>query len=182
MPPKKTLQATLEEHNDAFRLMMTEFQQSLSNTLRTTMETAVRTLAQAQRNAAPVLPQHEEPDFDDIDEEEENVHSNLEISTAKYKSVADVHRRNVEFKVGDLVWAVLTKDRFKPGTYNKLKSRKIGPLEIVEKINNNAYRLKLPPHMHTADVFNVKHLVPFEAEDEDENSRANFLLTSGDLM
>lgn len=112
----------------------------------------------------------------------EQVHSNLEAATAKYKAAVDSHRRDVEFNVGDLVWAVLTKDRFKPGTYNKLKSRKIGPLEIVEKINNNAYRLKLPPHMHTADVFNVKHLVPFVAEDDAENSRTNFLLTSGDLM
>lgn len=115
----------------------------------------------------------------------EQVHSNLEISTAKYKSAVDAHRRDVQFKVGDLVWAVLTKGRFKPGTYNKLKSRKIGPLEIVEKINNNPYRLKLPPHMNIVDVFNVKHLVPFVAENDADvvqNSRSNFLLTPGDLM
>lgn len=102
----------------------------------------------------------------------ELVHSNLETSTTKQKS--------------DLVWAVLTKDRFKPGTYNKLKSRKIGPLTIAEKINNNAYRLQLPPHMNIANVFNVKHLVPYVAEDEAENkaenSRSNFFLTSGDMM
>ncbi|KAL1218313.1 hypothetical protein V5N11_022857 [Cardamine amara subsp. amara] len=115
----------------------------------------------------------------------EQVHSNLETATRKYKSAVDIHRRDVQFEVGDLVWAVLTKDRFKPCTYNKLKSRKIGPLEIVEKINNNAYRLKLPPHMNTADVFNVKHLVPFIAEDgvdDTQNLRSNFLLTPGDLM
>lgn len=120
----------------------------------------------------------------------ELVHSNLETSSAKYKSDVDAHRRDVQFVVGDLVWEVLTKDRFRPGTYNKLKSRKIGPLTIVEKINNNAYRLKLPPDMNIADVFNVKHLVPYVAEDEAEgaaeneaeNSRSNFFLTSGDLM
>ncbi|KAG7536795.1 Ribonuclease H-like superfamily [Arabidopsis suecica] len=112
----------------------------------------------------------------------EQVHSNLEVSTEKYKTAADVHRRDVQFNVGDLVWDVLTKDRFKPGTYNKLKSRKIGPLEVLAKINNNAYRLRLPPQMHTVDVFNVKHLVPYVAEEDDENSRSNFLLTPGDLM
>ena len=115
----------------------------------------------------------------------EQVCSNLETATAKYKSAVDIHHRDVQFEVGDLIWAVLTKERFKPGTYNKIKSRKIGPLEIVEKINNNAYRLKLLPHMKTADVFNVKHLVPFVAEDtidDTQNSRSNFLLTPGDLM
>ena len=39
------------------------------------------------------------------------------------------------------------------------------------KINSNAYRLKLPSHIRTADVFNVKHLVPFRgdlsSEDDD---------------
>lgn len=102
------------------------------------------------------------------------VRENLEKATLKYKEAADSHRREVDFQVGNLVWAVLTKDRFPAHTYNKLKARKIGPLEIVEKINNNAYRLRLPPQMRTTDVFNVKHLVPFVAEEMTENSRANF--------
>jgi len=119
---------------------------------------------------------------DDFAAVHEKVHSNLEIATEKYKKADDAHRRDVTFNVGDLVWAVLTKDRFKPGTYNKLKSRKIGPLQVLEKINNNAYRLQLPPHMQTADVFNVKHLVPYVASEEAEYSRTNFLSTPGDLM
>lgn len=50
--------------------------------------------------------------------------------------------------------------------YNKLKARKIGPLEIIEKINPNAYRLALPPHVHTADVFNVMNLFKYESDDD----------------
>lgn len=119
----------------------------------------------------------------------QQVRDNLEAATSKYKAAVDVHRREVQFKVGDLVWVVLTKERFPTSTYNKLKPRKVGPLEVLEKINNNAYRLKLPPHMHTADVFNVKHLVPFEAEDTGfsnieatyavTNSGSNFFLPRG---
>ena len=45
---------------------------------------------------------------------------------------------------------------------------KIGPVEIVEKINSNAYRLKLPSHIRTADVFNVKHLFPFTKYSSDD--------------
>ena len=87
--------------------------------------------------------------------------------------------------MGDLVWDVLTKDRSSDGEYNKLSARKIGPLEIIEKINPNAYRLKLPSDFRTADVFNVKHLIPYKSDhDEDAvadnlNSRANSLHPGG---
>ena len=89
----------------------------------------------------------------------------------KYKQVTNKKRRVVEFEIGDFVWAVLTKDRFPVGEYNKLAARKIGPLEILEKINPNAYRLKLPSHMHTSNVFNVKHLVPYRGENSNLDSK-----------
>ena len=75
------------------------------------------------------------------------------------------------------MWIVLTNDRFPIGEYNKLAARKIGPIESIEKINLNAYRLKLPSHIKTFDVFNVKHLVLFigDSSDKDVNSRANCL-------
>lgn len=100
----------------------------------------------------------------------ENVHrlarETLERSTAKYKEAADVKRREVIFQVGDLVWVYLTKDRLPLHEFNKLRSRKIGPLEIVECINPNAYRVRLPPHLRTHDVFNVKHLSRFHGDNE----------------
>ncbi|KAH9685159.1 Endonuclease [Citrus sinensis] len=97
----------------------------------------------------------------------------------------DKKRRALEFQVGDLVWDVLTKDGFSIGEYNKLSARKIGPLEIIEKINPNAYRLKLPIHIRTANTFYVKHLIPYRGDhDEDAvadnpNSRANSLHPGG---
>lgn len=81
------------------------------------------------------------------------------------------------------MYAVLTKDRYPEHEYNKLAARKIGPVEVVEKINPNAYRLKLPSHIRTADVFNVRHLIPYTGDnssDEDTNSRANFCLAGED--
>jgi hypothetical protein len=81
----------------------------------------------------------------------------------------------LEFEEGDFMWVVLTKDRFLVGEYNKLAACKICPIEIVKKINPNAYQLKLPSHIKTLDVFNIKHLVPFtgDSSDEDVNLRAN---------
>jgi hypothetical protein len=101
----------------------------------------------------------------------------LQESTTKYKESADKKRRAVQFQVGDFVWAILTKDRFPVGEYNKLAAYKVGPVEIITKISPNAYRFKLPSHIKMSDVFNVKHLVPFieDSSEEDTNSRTNSL-------
>jgi hypothetical protein len=64
---------------------------------------------------------------------------NLQESTDKYKAMADKKRRPLEFEEGDFIWAILIKDRFPIGEYNQLAARKIGPVEIMKKINTNAY-------------------------------------------
>ncbi|PKI35880.1 hypothetical protein CRG98_043729, partial [Punica granatum] len=67
-------------------------------------------------------------------------------------------------------------DRFSAGDYHKLAARRIGPVEFVEMINSNAYRLKHPSHIRTADVFNVKHLIPYTGDgSDDDDSRTNSL-------
>ena len=80
-------------------------------------------------------------------------------------------------------WAVLTKDHFTVDDYKKLFAKKIGPVDIIEKINPNAYRLKLPSHIRTTDIFNVEHLIPYVGDlfDEDDvgNWRPNFLHPAG---
>jgi len=70
-------------------------------------------------------------------------------------------------------------DRFLVGGYNKLAAKKINPVELLEKINLNTYRLRVLGHIRTADVFNVKHLIPFFDDcskgDTDCTSRSTFL-------
>nr|GEU77556.1 putative reverse transcriptase domain-containing protein [Tanacetum cinerariifolium] len=111
------------------------------------------------------------------------VHDNLVRANSKYKQDADQKRRHVDFEAGDFVWAVLTKNRFPVGEYNKLLAKKISPLEIVEKINSNAYRLKLPSHIRCSDVFNVKYLLPYHGDSSDDdlvvNLRVNFVYPGG---
>ncbi|GFS44399.1 hypothetical protein Acr_00g0090100 [Actinidia rufa] len=113
----------------------------------------------------------------DLQDVHKQVQQNLLESITKYKDAADEKRRLVEFDVGDFVWAVLTKDQYPAHEYSKLASWKVGPYEIIEKINPNAYRLKLPSYINTSDVFNVKHLMPYRGDSSEEeevlNSRAN---------
>ena len=96
------------------------------------------------------------------------VFDNLTSANSRYKQKADQKRRHLEFDVGDFVWAVLTKDRFPVGEY-KLSAKKIGPVAIVEKINPNAYCLKLLSHIRTANVFNVKHLIFYAGDSLDDS-------------
>ena len=67
----------------------------------------------------------------------------------------------------------LTKERLPLRDYNKLKSKKLGPVEIVERINPNVYRVKLPSHLRTSDVFNIKHLSPFKGDNDPPDSWTN---------
>ena len=90
----------------------------------------------------------------------------------------------MEFEVGDYAWAVLTKDRFSVGEYNKLSAKKIALIEIVEKINSNAYQLKLPSQIQATDVFNVKHLILYvgdspSGDNDAANLSVNFLHLGG---
>ncbi|GKB27383.1 UDP-glycosyltransferase 85C1-like protein [Tanacetum coccineum] len=113
------------------------------------------------------------------DEVHKVVHDNLVRGNSKYKQDAD----QVDFEVGDFMWAVLTKHRFPIGEYNKLLTKRIGSLEIIEKIDSNAYRLKLPSHIRCSNVYNVKHLLPYHGDSSNDdlvvNSRANFAYPRG---
>ncbi|KAL0705522.1 hypothetical protein Bca4012_071947 [Brassica carinata] len=70
----------------------------------------------------------------------------------------------------------MTKDRLPAREYNKLRSRKIGPIEVLEQINPNAYRVQLPSHINTSNVFNVKYMSKFRGDNEVPDSETNLLL------
>ncbi|KAH9092213.1 hypothetical protein LEN26_018610 [Aphanomyces euteiches] len=90
---------------------------------------------------------------------------NLEKAKARQKNYNDRRRSSVEFKLGDLVMLATRNIPLKHAQLadknekSKLVPRYIGPFEIVEVINPNAMRLKLPPNMNRLhDVFNVDRL------------------------
>ena len=63
---------------------------------------------------------------------------------AKYKLAGDKGRKHVVFAPVDLVWLHLCKDRFPDLHKSKLMRCTDGPFKVLEKINENAYKLERP--------------------------------------
>ncbi|KAF2314211.1 hypothetical protein GH714_024112 [Hevea brasiliensis] len=74
---------------------------------------------------------------------QEDVKKRLEKANAKYKEVANRHRRFKVFEVRDEVMVFMSKARI-AGGHHKFKQRKYGPFNITNKINDNADAVDLP--------------------------------------
>jgi hypothetical protein len=86
---------------------------------------------------------------------------NLKDTAKRMKETTASKRRAHTFKVGDFVW--LDTDhlrRVRPS--KKLDFKRIGPYQIIERINENAFRLSLPSGSRLHDVLNVSKLYPFK--------------------
>ncbi|PKU82811.1 hypothetical protein MA16_Dca006109 [Dendrobium catenatum] len=96
----------------------------------------------------------------------EDVHRQLTKANLKYKASANLHRRQSVFNVGDLVMVRLRRECFPPGTHSKLSRRKIGPVPIIAKINDNAYTVELPQGYTASPTFNVSDLWQYHPPDD----------------
>lgn len=112
---------------------------------------------------------------DSLPDTHEHARKHMEIS-ARNKKQTDTKQREVIFEPGELVWVVLTKDCMPLHEYNNIHSRKIGQVDVLKRIIDNACRLRLPAHIKRADVFNVKYLSRFHGVNDIPNSETNLLL------
>lgn len=81
----------------------------------------------------------------------------IELAQQSYKKQYDKHRRAPDIKVGDKVY-LSTKNLSTLRPSPKLEHRYLGPYPVIEKINDNAYRLELPPTLQIHPVFPVSLL------------------------
>jgi hypothetical protein len=72
---------------------------------------------------------------------------------------------------GDLVWLHLRKDRFPELRKSKLMLKADGPFKIMEKINDNAYKLELPLEFGVSPTFNISDLRSYLGEEDELESR-----------
>ena len=66
------------------------------------------------------------------------------------------------FVPGDWVWVHFRKERFPNQRKNKLDARGDGPFQVLERINDNAYKIDLPGEYGVSATFNVSDLSPFD--------------------
>lgn len=96
------------------------------------------------------------------------------------KQLADRHRSERGFEIGDLVYVKLQAYRqvsvsFKPNA--KLSPKYFGPYKVLDKVGEVAYKLELPVHSKIHNVFHVSQLrkhvgdmvvsttLPYQSED-----------------
>ena len=101
----------------------------------------------------------------------ETTQSNIERINEKYRITGSKGRKKIKLEPGDLVWLHLRKDRFLELRKSKLMPRAAGPYKIIEKINDNAYKLELPPEFGVSPTFNIADLKPYLGEEDELESR-----------
>lgn len=96
------------------------------------------------------------PEADDHAEVLRKVQAEIESSLrlSKERMVNPQAPKFPEFKVGDKVW-LSAKNVQTSRPSKKLDHRRLGPFQVLEKISNAAYRIKLPVSMKIHDVFHV---------------------------
>jgi hypothetical protein len=55
-----------------------------------------------------------------------------------------------------------------------------GPFRIIEKVNDNAYKVDLPGNYNVSATFNVKDLTPYLDDDDDSDLRTNHFQPGAD--
>ncbi|XP_027357484.1 uncharacterized protein LOC113866886 [Abrus precatorius] len=74
----------------------------------------------------------------------ERVKNQIEKRNESYAKQANKGRKKVIFEPGDWVWVHMRKERFPEQRKSKLQPRGDGPFQVLERINDNAYKIELP--------------------------------------
>jgi len=91
----------------------------------------------------------------------ERVRNQTENQIEVYAIKGNKGRKELVLDEGDWVWLHLRKDRFPTKRKSKLSRKSDGPFQVLERINNNAYRLDLPEGYGVSNTFIITNLVPF---------------------
>jgi hypothetical protein len=101
----------------------------------------------------------------------ETTKENMEHMNAKYKISGDKGRKQLDVAPGDLVWFHLRKERFPDLRKSKLMPRADGSFKVLEKSNENAYKIDLPVDFGVSPTFNIVDLKPNLGEEDELESR-----------
>jgi len=101
------------------------------------------------------------------------VKAQIEKKVEQYATYANKGKKKMVFKSGDWVWINLSKNRFPSKRKSKLQEMEDGPFKVLERINDNAYKIDLPLDYGESNTFNVIDSTLCDVGTFDINSRAN---------
>ena len=107
---------------------------------------------------------------------------NRSVQQIEKKNEQDANKANrgrqlVRFEPGDWVLVHMRNERFPEQRRSKLMPRRDGPYQVIEKINDNAYKVDLLGEYGVSATFNVFDLSSFDVGDD---SRLNPFEERGD--
>ena len=86
----------------------------------------------------------------------EDTRHTIERQVQRLATKRNINKHPMVFNIGDLVWLHLRKDSFPHERKTKLWPRADGPFKVLERYNNNAYKIDLPRDKYSVgDIFNV---------------------------
>jgi len=80
----------------------------------------------------------------EIQDLHKRVQEQIKKANERYQHQANKNQKPAIFKPGDLVWVHLMKERFPSKRKSRPLPRADGPFEVLQKINDNAYKIDLP--------------------------------------
>ncbi|XP_057775211.1 uncharacterized protein LOC130994194 [Salvia miltiorrhiza] len=95
----------------------------------------------------------------------ERARANIERRTRQYAEQANQGRRKVVFEPDDWIWLHMRKDRFPEQRRSKLLPRRDGPFQVMERINDNVYKLDLPAQSRASDTAQSRALNAVQSRD-----------------
>jgi hypothetical protein len=105
----------------------------------------------------------------------ETTKQNIEQMNQKYRIVGSKCQKEIKLEPGDLVWLHMQKDHFTELQKSKLMSCAAGPFKVLEKINDNAYRLEVPADFGLSPTFNISDLRPYLGKEDEMPSRTTLI-------
>ena len=106
----------------------------------------------------------------------EKAKQNIEKRIEQYANQANKGVKKVVFEPRDGVWLYMRKKWFSIQRHSELPPRGDGPFQLIERINDNAYKLDLLGEYNVSRSFNVADLSPF---DGGEDLRTNLFQERG---
>jgi len=95
-----------------------------------------------------------------------SVWQHIEKRNHVYATKANKGRKHVVFQPSDWVWVHMHKERFSAHRKSKLQPGGDGPFQILERINNNAYKVDLSCEYGVGVTFNFSDLTLFDVGDD----------------